>query len=236
MKTRSLPHRAARSALLGTLLATAALITTARAESVTLRDGKLLLMANEASGTLVTTNFALSPTIDVFTNATFTVGKGKPRALQPGEILSSDGLLTKPNGYVGPVDDHYAMVKGRLYLVEDGVAEVVTANVRSATGATATPDGWITTAGGKRARILDGQWFKLDGSPIATRDSITLTEGKVMVQADGSLLTIAPGRTFMMNDGTKVSGNGTYTKRDGTIVKLVEGEVVVIQGVARRRL
>lgn len=208
----------------------------ASADSVTFRDDKVFLTKNGADETVVTNNFDLTPTIKVFTNATFTVGSAKPRKLLPGEILGSDGLLTKPDGAVGPVEDHYAMTKGRLYLVENGVAKPVTTTVRSATGVVATPDGWVMTPRGQRTRILDGQWFRLDGTPLPSRDSITLVKGKVMVQADGSLLTVPPGRTFMMNDGTKVSGNGTYTKPDGTVVKLVEGEVVVVQGVVRRRL
>lgn len=236
MKTLSLRIYAAPLALAGMVLTGAAQISVARADSVTLRDGKLLLIKPGAADSLVTTNLSLSPAITVFTNATFTVGTGKARTLQSGDILSSDGFLTRINGYVGPVEDHYAMVKGRLYLVEDGVARTVTVNVRSAAGVTATPQGWITTPRGQSTRLLDGQWFKVDGTAIPSRDTITLVNGKVMVQADGSPLTVAPGRTFMMNDGTKVSGNGTYTKPDGSVQKLVEGEVVTVQGVLRRRL
>jgi hypothetical protein len=205
------------------------------ADSVTVRDGQLLLMKSGVPDKVVTNEFDLSPTITVFTNATFSVAKGKPRALAAGEILDSNGLLTKPNGAVGPVEDYYAMIKGRIQIVENGVATPIDRTVRCANGASITPQGWITTANGRRTRVLDGQWIKLDGTTIAARDSFTLVQGKVVVQKDGSLLTLAPSSTMYMNDGTKVSGDGTYTRRDRAVVKLKEGEVVVIEGAIHPR-
>jgi hypothetical protein len=197
---------------------------------VTVRDGQLLLMKSGLPDKVVTNEFDLSPTITVFTNATYAVAKGKPRALAAGEILNSDGLLTKANGAVGPVEDYYAMIKGRIQIVENGVATPIERSVRCANGASITPQGWITTANGRRTRVLDGQWIKLDGTTIAARDSFTLIQGKVVVQKDGSLLTLPPTSTMLMNDGTQVSGRGTYTRRGQQTVQLKEGEVVVIEG------
>lgn len=233
MKTLTLGRLLAHAALLVAMAGTA---FAAPAESVTVRDGRLLLMKSGVPDKVVTNQFDLSATITVLTNATFAVARGKPRALLAGEILDGNGLLTKPGGAVGPVEDHYAMIKGRMHLVENGVATAINRPVRCATGATIAPEGWITTANGRRTRVLDGQWFKLDGTAIAARDSITLIKGRVVVQKDGSLLTVAPSHILYMSDGTKVSGDGTYTKRGRNAVKLKEGEVVVIDGPIRRRL
>ena len=232
MKTLNLNRLLAHTAL---LLAMTGTIFGAPTESVTVRDGRLFLLKSGAPDRIVTNQFNLSAAITIFTNATFTVAKGKPRALLAGEILDSSGLLTKPGGTIGPVEDHYAMIKGQMHLVENGVAAPLNRPARCANGASITPQGWITTATGRRTRVLDGQWIKLDGTTIAARDSITLVHGKVMVQRDGSLLTLAPGRTMFMSDGTKVSGDGTYTKRGHQVVKLKEGEVVVIEGAIHPR-
>lgn len=232
MKTLTMRRLLAHASLLVAMAGTA---IGARADSVTFRDSQLLLMKSGLPDKVVTNQFNLSPTITVFTNATFSVAKGKPRALSAGEILDGNGLLTKPGGAVGPVEDHYAMIKGRMQLVEDGLVTPINRPVRCANGASITPQGWITTASGRRTRVLDGQWIKLDGTTIAARDSITLVQGKVVVQKDGSLLTLAPGRTMNMSDGTKISGDGTYTKRDRKVVKLKEGEVVIIEGAIHPR-
>jgi hypothetical protein len=39
----------------------------------------------------------------------------------------------------------------------------------------------------------------------------------------------------MMNDGTKVFGDGTVIMKDGTSRKLAEGEVLTVEGVVTRR-
>jgi hypothetical protein len=232
MKTTTLSRFLAHTALLVALAGTTFNVP---ADSVTVRDGQLLLTKSGIPDKVVTNEFDLSPTITVFTNATFSVAKGKPRALAAGEILDSNGLLTEPNGAVGPVEDYYAMINGRILLVENGVPTPIDRTVRCANGASITPQGWITTANGRRTRVLDGQWIKLDGTTIAARDSFTLVQGKVVVQKDGSLLNLAPSSTMYMNDGTKVSGDGTYTRRDRTVGKLKEGEVVVIEGAIHPR-
>jgi len=83
--------------------------------------------------------------------------------------------------------------------------------------------------------LLDGQFFRLDGRSITAKDSIALNNGKVTVQKDGSLLTVARGRSLMMNDGTKVMGDGTVIMKDGTPRKLAEGETITVEGVVTRR-
>ena len=231
MKTLTLSRFLTHAALLVAMAGTA---SDAPAESVTVRDGQLLLMKTGVPDEVVTNQLDLSASITVFTNATFAVAKGRPRALSAGEILDSNGLLTKASGAVGPVEDHYAMIKGKMHLVADGVTTPINRTVRCANGTTITPQGLINTPKGVSTRVQDGQWFKLDGTTIAARDSITLIQGKVVVQKDGTLLTIAPGRIIYMSDGTKVSGDGTYTKRGRNAVKLKEGEVVLIQGPIQR--
>lgn len=202
-------------------------------QRLTRKAGQIVLLQN--GGTVVLTNsYTLSPDIQVMTNGTFSVKGASPRALLEGQILSSDGLLTSTDGSVVPVEDHLAMVRGRPMLIKNGSPEPIKRPMRLEDGTTVQPDGTVTTATGSRTRLLDGQWFRLSGDPIASRDSIKMHNGKVVVQKDGSLLTLTPGRTITMNDGTKVIADGTVVHPDGTREKLKEGQTIQVEGVVRR--
>jgi hypothetical protein len=77
---------------------------------------------------------------------------------------------------------------------------------------------------------MDGQMFQLDGTPILSKDTISLKDGKVVVQKEGKLICLSPAETMGMNDGTSVRGDGLIQKRDGTQSQLVEGQTIVIAG------
>jgi len=55
------------------------------------------------------------------------------------------------------------------------------------------------------------------------------------VQKDGSVLTLDPGRSIMMNDGTKVTSDGTVIMSDGRTISLAEGQIVTVEGVVRKK-
>ena len=74
-----------------------------------------------------------------------------------------------------------------------------------------------------------------DGTPIPALDTISLQHGKVVVQKEGTRLMIQPGRSIMMNEGTKVFGDGRVVSKDGTITNLAEGQILIIEGVVKLR-
>ena len=49
------------------------------------------------------------------------------------------------------------------------------------------------------------------------------------------IATIQPGRSIMMNEGTKVFGEGKVVSKDGTITNLREGQIITIEGVVKLR-
>jgi hypothetical protein len=222
-----------RITTLGLLASTCFVMLIQASERATVKDGRWLIVNDDGAGTIITNDLEFTPSIKLFTNGTFAVGEGKPRTLSEGQSIDRSGMLTTPDGSVGPVEDHFAMKSGRLYVVQSGTISPVNAPLALPGGISASPDGFVTTSKGKRSRLLDGQWFKLDGSTIPARDNITLRDGKVVVQKDGSLMTVQPGRSLMMNDGTKVSGDGTVTKPDGSRIRLQEGKPLQIEGVVR---
>jgi hypothetical protein len=84
-------------------------------------------------------------------------------------------------------------------------------------------------------RVIDGQLFTPDGQAIPAVDTVSMQRGKVVVQKDGSLLTVNQGRAIMMNEGTKVFGDGRVVRKDGQSAQLAEGEVLTVQGVVKLR-
>lgn len=184
---------------------------------------------------LVNEELNLARNILVKTNGQFAVNGGQLRALQEGQILSADGMLTSPDGSMVPVVDHIVMKNGRPQLYRDGTPSLLSSPTKLGDGTYIQPDGFLIDPQGRRLRMLDGQLFRLDGQVISTKDTVSLQKGKVTVQKDGSLFTVAPGRTLMMNDGSKVFGDGTVILKDGTTRKLAEGELLTLEGVVTRR-
>ena len=200
------------------------------AERVMLKDGKLLSVEGGKT-TPVKEAVYLPYEIKVTTNATFTVNKGKERHLKEGQVLDKEGMLTSPDGSVEPVIDHVAMKNGKLILVKDGESTPLDHDILFPDGSKLVTDGTLRTRDGRLKRVIDGELFKLDGEALSSRDTITLQKGKVVVQKDGSLLTLSPYQSIMMNDGTKAFGNGTVVMKDGSTVTLNDGQILTVEGV-----
>lgn len=219
-------------ALLG-LWAGSASLNAAQVEKVQFKGGKVFV--HPGGRTLEAPEELSMPfEVVVLTNGTFTVNKGKARNFQEGDSLGADGMLTKADGSISPVMDHVSRNRGRVTIFKDGEGSEPREPVKLANGTTVTPDGKITPPSGASRTLLDGEIFKLDGGSVAARDTITLQGGRVKVQKDGSAITVEPGRSIMMNDGTKVMSDGTVIRASGSQIKLTEGQVVTIDGVATR--
>ncbi|HMJ88946.1 MAG TPA: DUF6799 domain-containing protein [Candidatus Acidoferrum sp.] len=172
--------------------------------------------------------------IVVRTNGTFTVNGGKMRALQEGEILGADGMLIKPDGSITLVVDHVTLNRGRVLVVRDGEPVEPNETVLLRDGTTVAPDWKITPPVGSPRRLLDGELFQLEGNSFPARDTITKQNGRMMVQKDGSLLALDPARSIMMNEGTKVLGDGTIITVNGDRATVGEGQIYIVQGVVTR--
>ncbi len=202
-------------------------------DKVQFQGGKVLTWPGAKE--LLAPNEATLPfEVIVKTNGTFTVQGGTLRMLREGESITKEGTLNRPDGTVQPIVNHVTLTRGRVILVQDGEAAPAREPVKISDGTLVYPDGKVTPATGSPRRMLDGEIFQLKGGALPARDTITLQDGKVKVQKDGSLLTVKPGRTIMMNDGTKVFSDGKIIKRDGATTQLAEGQVIVIEGVVTR--
>ena len=204
------------------------------AQSVTFADNKLWLVAG--STRTVTTNRVTFPgDIKVNTNGVFTVQNGKERPLQPGQVLAADGMLTSPGGSIVPVQDHLAALDGRVQLVKDGEATPLTSAYEFPDGSRVQPGGEIILPAGKVRRMLDGQITRLDGVSFPVTDSASWQEGKIVLFKDGGKIVLRPTEKMMMSDGTRIGGDGTITRTDGSTAMLAPDELLKLSGVVSPR-
>ncbi|MGD0022934.1 MAG: DUF6799 domain-containing protein [Smithellaceae bacterium] len=201
------------------------------ADGVTVKGGEVYCLRG-GQLELLTDNLKLPFDIEVNTNGSFKVGSGQERKLEEGQVLRRDGWLLNRDGSTWPVFDYVAMKEGKVIVVRDGEAETLTAPTTFPGNLKIAPDGSCVYPNGSSARLVDGQLFRLDGTSVPAKDTVTLKNGRVVVQKSGTLISLMPSEIMGMNDGTRVRGNGTIMNRDGTITQLREGQTVLIEGAA----
>lgn len=223
----------ASTALLILFTAVATAQETQPVQRVTNKDGKLFVEQGGESVPM-TQNVVLPYEITVTTNSVFIVNGGKPRTLHRGESLSRDGMLTNPDGTIVPVIDHLTKQAGKVLVVKDGESQTLQKAMVLPSGTRVQPDGTMYVKG-QLQRLVDGQYLRLDGSVFPAKDTVTLKNGRVLVQKDGAQFPIQPRQTIMMNDGTRVFGNGTVQRPDGQKLTLTEGQILTLEGVSKTR-
>jgi hypothetical protein len=202
-------------------------------EQVMKKDGKVVYLQGGQT-VMLRLQITLAGNVTFMTNGMFKVGDGKLRDLKEGQILKADGTLLSADGSIMPVIDHLTVQAGRVVLVKDGEGATIPMEMALPDGSRLQPDGTRIFQDGRRLRLLDGQLLTLNGSPLPVKDTVVLWRGKVSVQKDGSTLSLRPDQSLMMSDGTKVLGHGTVIRRDGKTVTLLEGQVLVVEGVTLR--
>jgi len=198
------------------------------------REGQVWIVQG-ANVTPLTNDFELPLEITVHTNGTFQVNAHSPRPFEEGEILRADGMLLDPDGKIEPVIDHVAATAGRQVVAVDEDKEAVAGDIPLGTEKVLTSQRELVGRDGSWMRVIDGLLFTLDGQTIPAVDTTTLQNGQVTVQKEGTQLPIGPGRSIMMNEGTKVFGDGRVVSPDGTVTELTEGEIITLEGVVKLR-
>ena len=205
-----------------------------KAESVLFKGNRIAARA-DGKEFQPTNSVVLANDVKVATNGIFTVAASKKRQLREGQGIYATGMLASPDGTLVPVFDHLVMLNGMLNFVKDGESQVISRDYKLADGSIIGADGTVHGANGRLRRLLDGQIFKLDGSALETTDTVTRIKGEIVLQKDGGKVTLRPTQTIMMSDGTKVSGDGTVTRPDGSKVTIKEGEILRVEGVKGAR-
>lgn len=203
------------------------------AERVRFADGKTWVWQAGAPSLCVSA-VAMPFDILVETNGTYTVAGGRVRQMLDGEILGADGMLLRPDGQIVPVIDHITMNRGRVMVMRDGDFQPLSETARLGNGMFVQADGKVITASGSSRRLLDGELLQFRGGALPARDTITVHDGQVMVQKDGTMILLGAGRTIMMNNGTKVFSDGSFVDFAGQRFHLQDGDIQVIEGVLVR--
>jgi hypothetical protein len=198
-------------------------------DGVKFQDGKACAMHGDRLEA-IDDSVELPLHVKVNSDGTFKVGDGKQRQLEPGQVIRRDGWILNPDGSIQPVVDHVAMKAGQVMVVRDGRAETPAGPITLTNNLYITPDGFCDYPDGRHARLRDGQLFRLDGTSIPSKDTVTLKNGQVFVQKDGTLLSLTPIQIMGMNDGTRVHGDGLIQKLDGSTSQLQEGQTILIDG------
>lgn len=198
---------------------------------VTVKDHAVYRVQNGHFNEITNTVTLPCHDVQVDTNATFTVGKGKERQLQEGQTIRDNCWMTSPDGSAEPVYNHIAVKAGKVYVVRDGDASVLSEPMTCTNNLRITPDGFATYPGGVRRQLQDGQLFQLDGTPIPAMDAVTLINGQVVVQKSGALIRLQPVQIMGMDDGSRIHGNGMIRERNGSTFQLQEGQTVLLSGI-----
>ena len=172
--------------------------------------------------------------VEVSPNGTFRVENSKARRLEDGQTIRRDGWLINSNGLIQPVFDFVWMQGGRVIIVRGGVAEPLREAMTFSNNLHLAPDASCVYPGSTRSRLADGQLFRMDGTPVPSKDGATMKNGVVVVQKDATLFSLPPFQVMGMSDASAVYGNGVIKSRDGTTIRLQEGQTVLIEGAAAR--
>lgn len=205
--------------------------TDSSVDGVTVKGEDVYAMRGEQLE-LLTDNLKFPLEIEVITNGSFKVGTGQERKLQEGQVLRRDGWLLDRDGSIWPVFDYVAMKEGKVIVVRDGQTETLTKSMTFPNRLNIAPDGACVYPDGSHAHLADGQLFQMDGTPIPTKDTVTLKNGQVVVQKSGTLIPLQKAQIMGMNDGSRVQGDGTIINHDGSIIQLREGRTDLVEGVA----
>ena len=203
--------------------------TVSSVDGVRVKDGKEYSMQGDRAE-LVTDNIEFPFNVVVTTNNTFKVADGKERDIADGQVIRRDGWILNPDGSIEPVFDHVAMKDGKVIVVRDGQTQALTQTMNFSNKMSIAPDTFCTYPDGIHTRLMDGQLFRLDGTSIPSKDAVTLKNGHVVVQKEGTLVPLAANQIMGMNDGSRVGGNGSIQKHDGSTVTLHEGQTILIDG------
>ena len=172
--------------------------------------------------------------IVVFTNGVFRVKEGRERKLEEGQILDKKGMLKRPNGSLSPVFDHITYRGGNVIELRDGTEQALEKPVTLANGTVVYPDATMRLAGRGKTRMIEGEIITIDGGRLPTSDTITLWKGQVKVQKNGAQIDVRPRGSIVMEDGTRVYGDGRVVHPNGDTSRLREGQIIEVPGVGRR--
>jgi hypothetical protein len=130
--------------------------------------------------------------------------------------------------------DGYTFRNGKVVLFKEGRETPVTAEVTFRNGSRLLPDGFIVFKDGRRERFVEDRWIDLDGEYVVVDagiddfDGYYLEGGRVYVIRDRRPVLVTVEVT--LNDGSRLSPDGTIILKSGTRSRLTEGQRLSREG------
>jgi hypothetical protein len=198
------------------------------------KDGSVFVVTNNQS-TLLESDLVLANGLKVMTNGVIKSAGDKKTILKEGRRLSLDGYWMNDDGMFVQFDPHYVIKDRGLYFVQDGVFTRLDHDVTFKNGTLLKTDGTVFTADQRMVRLQDGQALTVDGSALAAQDFVSVINGRLILQKDGSIIDLPVGRTIGMSDGTQINASGIVTRRSGQQIMLKNGQRLILEGAAMPR-
>jgi hypothetical protein len=195
---------------------------------VALKDGKVVVF-QKGEPKVLDHDLTLTPELTVLTNGNLHITGTKDVPLPPGRKLTLDGFWLGEDGMLASFGPHYIVKDRVLYFVREGQYQPVDQEVIFANGLHLRPDGTVLTPDQRVIRLQDGQGLTAAGTNLAALDHIMMINSKLVLQKDGSLISL-PAGVMGMSDGTKVTPEGEVTPPGGAPFLLKNGQRVTVPG------
>lgn len=123
--------------------------------------------------------------------------------------------------------EHLMMTDGKVVVMKGSKTMDLDKTVTLEDGTKVTPDGTITLKDGKTMKMDKDDLIMMDGK-MSKRTHLMLKDGKMMVVKDGKASPMEKDMT--LENGTKVAKDGTVTMKDGKTTKVVETDMILLDG------
>jgi len=148
------------------------------------------------------------------------------------------GLACVCSSFAGDeiTSDGFTMRHNQMMITENGVTKVMVDDLRLQNGTEVRTDGVVIPEGGPRFVLNEGDRLAFDGAltragegaAAAVSNGIAMKAGQVLITKNGDTSVLKGEVT--LNDGTKVSSDGTVTSPDGKKLKLNDGDSISMDG------
>jgi len=125
---------------------------------------------------------------------------------------------------------------GKVMIPQDGKSVETTNDVTLPGGIYVATNGVFTLNKGKERQLQEGQSIDssgmltgADGSVAPVADHLILKRGRLQLVKDG---VGAPVSDYALPDGSRVSGDGSIHGRDGRLRRLLDGQLLTLDGKA----
>ena len=125
---------------------------------------------------------------------------------------------------------------GKVMILQDGKSVETTNDVTVPGGICVTTNGVFTLNKGKERQLQEGQSIdssamlsSADGSVAPVADHLVLKGGRLQLVKDGAATSVSD---YTLPDGSRVSGDGSIRGRDGRLRRLLDGQLLTLDGKA----